>query len=119
MHPSLLPAFKGPEPISWGLLCREQDFGITVHEVDEEIDHGDILGQASITAPILPLRALVELKLSGLVQGLLKEIVKDMRAGQLRPRKQGEGTYLPVPSIENRRLYREGYFDSKEQDHQT
>jgi methionyl-tRNA formyltransferase len=111
LHPSLLPAYRGPEPIVWGLLCREKKFGITIHDVNEMIDQGDIVAQGEVTRPVLPLQAVVESKLSRLVPGMLRKVVEDMNTGNLLRRKQGKGTYLPAPSYANRRLFREGRFD--------
>jgi methionyl-tRNA formyltransferase len=111
LHPSLLPAYRGPEPIVWGLLCHEKKFGITIHEVDEMIDQGDIVAQGEVTRPALPLQVVVESKLSRLVPNMLGELVEDMNAGKLLRRKQGKGTYLPAPNYANRKLFCEGHFD--------
>lgn len=111
LHPSLLPAYRGPEPIVWALLCHEKKFGITIHEVDEMIDQGDIVVQAEVTRPVLPLQAAVESKLSRLVPAMLDKVVRDMRAGTLSRRKQGKGTYLPAPSYANRKSFCQGRLD--------
>jgi folate-dependent phosphoribosylglycinamide formyltransferase PurN len=111
MHPSLLPAYRGPEPIVWGLLCKEKSFGITIHEVDERVDQGDIVAQGAIASPALPLQAAVESELSRLVPDMLDKVVKSMNAGNLLRQKQGKGTYLPAPSYANRKLFIEGHFD--------
>ena len=43
IHPSKLPAFKGPDPIFWQLLAGETQTGVSVHKVTEVIDAGDVL----------------------------------------------------------------------------
>ena len=52
VHPSLLPAFPGAhaprDAIAWGA----QVTGVTVHLVDEEVDHGPIVLQEAL--PVLP-----------------------------------------------------------------
>lgn len=45
VHPSLLPLYRGPDPIYWVLANRERLTGVTVHHVDEGIDTGDIILQ--------------------------------------------------------------------------
>jgi phosphoribosylglycinamide formyltransferase 1 len=51
VHPSLLPAFPGAhavrDALSWGVKVT----GVTVHLVDEEVDHGPILAQEAV--PVL------------------------------------------------------------------
>jgi phosphoribosylglycinamide formyltransferase-1 len=52
IHPSLLPKFPGLEAWRQALEARETLTGCTVHYVDEEIDHGDVIAQREV--PILP-----------------------------------------------------------------
>ena len=52
IHPSLLPRFPGLEAWKQALVAGEKMTGCTVHYVDEQIDHGDIIAQSEV--PILP-----------------------------------------------------------------
>jgi phosphoribosylglycinamide formyltransferase-1 len=52
IHPSLLPKFPGLEAWKQALAAGEAIAGCTVHYVDEQIDHGDIIAQREV--PILP-----------------------------------------------------------------
>jgi phosphoribosylglycinamide formyltransferase-1 len=52
IHPSLLPKFPGLEAWKQALAAGETVTGCTVHYVDEQIDHGTILGQKELQ--ILP-----------------------------------------------------------------
>ncbi|NOX80528.1 MAG: methionyl-tRNA formyltransferase, partial [Deltaproteobacteria bacterium] len=47
VHGSLLPKYRGAAPIQWALINGEQETGITIMQVDEGMDTGDILLQAS------------------------------------------------------------------------
>jgi phosphoribosylglycinamide formyltransferase 1 len=51
IHPSLLPKFPGLEAWRQALAAGETLTGCTVHYVDEEIDHGDVIAQREV--PIL------------------------------------------------------------------
>jgi phosphoribosylglycinamide formyltransferase 1 len=51
IHPSLLPKFPGLEAWRQALEAGETSTGCTVHYVDEEIDHGDVIAQREV--PIL------------------------------------------------------------------
>ena len=52
IHPSLLPKFPGLEAWKQALIAGETVTGCTVHYVDEEIDHGQILARREVR--ILP-----------------------------------------------------------------
>jgi formyltetrahydrofolate-dependent phosphoribosylglycinamide formyltransferase len=52
IHPSLLPKFPGVNTHARALEARETEHGCTVHLVVEEVDAGEILGQARM--PISP-----------------------------------------------------------------
>jgi phosphoribosylglycinamide formyltransferase-1 len=52
IHPSLLPKFPGLSAWSQALAAGEKVTGCTVHYVDEQIDHGDIIAQREV--PVLP-----------------------------------------------------------------
>ena len=51
VHPSLLPAFPGARAPSDALAWGAKVTGVTVHFVDEEVDHGPIVLQEAV--PIL------------------------------------------------------------------
>jgi len=52
IHPSLLPAFPGAHAVDQALEHGVKMTGVTVHFVDEEVDHGPIIAQRAV--PVLP-----------------------------------------------------------------
>ncbi len=52
IHPSLLPAFPGNDAVGMALAHGVKVTGVTVHFVDEEVDHGPIIAQRAV--PVLP-----------------------------------------------------------------
>jgi phosphoribosylglycinamide formyltransferase 1 len=51
IHPSLLPAFPGARAVDQALEHGVKMTGVTVHFVDEEVDHGPIIAQRAV--PVL------------------------------------------------------------------
>lgn len=48
VHPALLPAFKGARALEDALKYGARVTGVTVHFVDEEVDHGPVILQAAV-----------------------------------------------------------------------
>jgi methionyl-tRNA formyltransferase len=60
VHPSLLPKLRGPSPIRSALLTDAQDaVGVTIIELDAQVDHGPIVAQATIELPRWPIEGRV------------------------------------------------------------
>jgi methionyl-tRNA formyltransferase len=51
VHPSLLPANRGPEPLFWSFRDGSKLTGVTIHLMDEGLDSGAILAQEVIEIP--------------------------------------------------------------------
>ncbi len=47
VHPSLLPKYRGPSPIETALLNGDEETGVTIIKLDNEMDHGQILVQTA------------------------------------------------------------------------
>ena len=52
VHPSRLPAYRGPEPVYWAIADGAPITGITMHKAAPKVDSGPILAQTAV--PILP-----------------------------------------------------------------
>lgn len=48
IHPSLLPQYKGVDPVFYAMKDDTEEIGVSVHKMDESFDTGDILIQSSI-----------------------------------------------------------------------
>ena len=48
IHPSLLPAFPGARAVEEALAAGVEQTGVTVHVVDEFVDHGPIVAQEAV-----------------------------------------------------------------------
>ena len=48
IHASLLPKYRGAAPIQWAILNGEEKTGVTIQQMNEGIDTGDILMQREV-----------------------------------------------------------------------
>jgi methionyl-tRNA formyltransferase len=99
VHPSLLPRYRGPEPIYWVLANHEKMTGVTIHYIDEGIDSGDIVLQKQLeirpdeTELTLMQRSLEE------ADDLLREAIPLLIAGRAPrlPQDRSVATYYSFP----------------------
>ncbi len=48
VHPSLLPKFRGPSPVLSAILADERETGVSIIEMDAQMDHGPIVAQGRV-----------------------------------------------------------------------
>jgi methionyl-tRNA formyltransferase len=51
LHPSLLPAHRGPAPLFWQLREGAEALGVSIHLMDEGLDTGPLVAQAQVVPP--------------------------------------------------------------------
>lgn len=51
IHPSLLPEFRGVDPVLQACLARVDSLGVTVHWMTPALDEGSILAQQTVAVP--------------------------------------------------------------------
>ncbi len=95
IHPSLLPELRGPAPIQNTILYKDQA-GVTLMLMDEQMDHGPIIAQETVTLANWPPRAAVlEAVLARRGAALLAETLPEWLAGRRVPEPQNhdQATY--------------------------
>lgn len=98
LHPSLLPAYRGPAPLFWTFRNGERSTGVTLHVMDEDLDTGDIVAQAPFDLPDGISGATADRMWSTLGARLMLEALPALQQGSLPRRKQpAGGTYNPWP----------------------
>lgn len=45
LHPSMLPAYRGPDPLTMQIAAMETEFGVSLHLLNSQFDRGELLGQ--------------------------------------------------------------------------
>jgi methionyl-tRNA formyltransferase len=100
IHPSLLPAGRGAEPVFWTLRRGERTTGVTVHRMDAGLDTGPIAAQAEMAVAAGVRAPDLERELMALGGRLLVEALPALEAGTLCLREQPvEGaSRSPAPS---------------------
>lgn len=48
VHASLLPKYRGAAPIQWAVMDGERESGVTIQQMDEGLDTGDVIALRSI-----------------------------------------------------------------------
>lgn len=95
VHFSLLPKYRGASPVVWAILNGEEKTGVTIFELNERMDEGDILAQVEV--PILPRENAgdLEKRLAAIGAELLVEtIAKRPRISPI-PQDHSRATYAP------------------------
>lgn len=103
IHGSLLPRYRGAAPIQWAVANGDAETGVTIFQLDAEVDHGTILAQAK--TPIGPDETSGELfaRLSAMGRDLLLQTLEDLEAGGAThfqgAREQDHTLASPAPKI--------------------
>ncbi len=101
VHPSLLPRFRGPSPIESAILADEKETGVTIMLLDEKLDHGPIIAQASIAPEPWPIRASILEEILARAGGeLLAETIPPWLEGTLTPEPQDDSKATFTKKIE-------------------
>jgi phosphoribosylglycinamide formyltransferase-1 len=85
VHPALLPAFPGIDPIAEALAYGAKVTGVTVHFVDEGVDSGPVILQRAIELPDATDAAEVRDRLRPLEHDLLCEAIALIADGAVLP----------------------------------
>jgi methionyl-tRNA formyltransferase len=94
-HPSLLPRYRGPSPVSWAIRNGDDEIGFTFHRMDADLDTGAILAQGSVALEDEHSWDELEPKLVGLVTDLFPRALERVESGDPGdPQPDGVGEYL-------------------------
>ncbi len=90
IHASLLPAYRGAAPMQWAILNGEKQTGVTIMQMDEGIDTGDMLLKRAVPIEETETDQSLQDKLAKVGSSLIVEALKKLEAGLLRPVRQTE-----------------------------
>ncbi|CAN5255853.1 phosphoribosylglycinamide formyltransferase [soil metagenome] len=83
VHPSLLPAFPGAHAVADALAHGVRVTGVTVHFVDEQVDHGPIIAQQAVAVRPDDTVASLHARIQAVEHRLLPRCVELFAAGRL------------------------------------
>jgi methionyl-tRNA formyltransferase len=97
VHASLLPRYRGAAPIQWAILHGERETGITIMQINERMDAGDILLQRATAIGEHETYGELQDRLALLGAPLLLEALEALERGTLRgvPQDEAQATLAP------------------------
>ena len=90
IHASLLPKYRGAAPIQRVILDGERETGVTIMQMAEGLDTGDMLLKASLTIGENETADELHDRLSSLGAGLIVQAMTALEQGALTPEKQDD-----------------------------
>lgn len=88
VHPSLLPKYRGPSPIESALLDGVLTTGVSIIQLDNEMDHGPILAQSAFIIDPTATSGTLEVECGQLGGELLVQSIQHYLDGTLIPKEQ-------------------------------
>lgn len=99
VHGSLLPGYRGAAPIQWAIIKGETEVGVTIIQMDQGMDTGDMLLKAKIpVGPQETAGSLME-KLATLGGQTLLQAIKGLKEGSITPLPQDHSQATMAPML--------------------
>lgn len=90
IHASLLPKYRGAAPIQWAILDGEKETGVTIMQMNEGLDTGDMLTKVIVPIEDTDTGESLFDKLAEAGAKLLVETIPQIEAGTLNPEPQDD-----------------------------
>jgi len=104
VHFSLLPKYRGAAPVQWTILNGDAESGVTIIELDDRMDEGEILAvNCVLVGPRETARELEE-RLAGLGASLLLETIKHIHSVSRIAQDHTRATLAPKIKKEDGRI---------------
>lgn len=104
VHASLLPAYRGAAPIQWAVINGDKESGVTIMQMDEGIDTGDMIEK--VVVPIVEDETGGSLfdKLSQAGAKLCVKVLQDLEDGKAVREKQPEESTTPYARMIDKKM---------------
>ena len=99
VHASLLPKYRGAAPINQAIINGDKETGLTIIELNEVWDGGDILGQVSTEIGVGETAGELHDRLAAMGPGILEEVLGKIAGGIDKPMVQDERKVSFAPKL--------------------
>lgn len=100
VHASLLPRWRGASPIQQAILAGDKKTGITIIQLNERLDAGDMLSQQKCDILLDDTSQMLHDRLAQLGADTLIHVLGEMALTELKPIKQDDAFATYAPKIE-------------------
>ncbi len=104
IHPSLLPKYRGPTPIQAAILNGETRTGVTIMQIDKDMDHGPIFEQKEFTIGPDETYLLLHDRLAEEGASLLIDVIKNVETLTPREQNHDQATFCKMFEREDARI---------------
>ncbi|MDW7759077.1 MAG: methionyl-tRNA formyltransferase [Acidobacteriota bacterium] len=97
VHFSLLPKYRGASPVQWAVLNGEIMTGVTIIELNDKMDEGDMLAAEGTEIGPNETAGMLEARLADIGAALLVKTLEGISRGSVvrQPQNHTEATYAP------------------------
>jgi methionyl-tRNA formyltransferase len=95
LHPSLLPKYRGPSPVTAAIVGGDTETGVTIQRLALKVDTGDILAQTRVALTGEETTGSLSERLALLGAELLEGVISRLEKGGIEgtPQNEGEASY--------------------------
>lgn len=106
IHPSLLPKYRGPTPIQTAILSGDKYSGVTIIKIDEQVDHGPIIGRSGPIDISDKIFTEVHEILAKIGAELLVNVIPDHIGGKIlpAPQKEEQATFTKIFTVSDAQI---------------
>lgn len=104
VHASLLPAYRGAAPIQWAVINGDKESGVTIMQMDEGIDTGDMIEKVVVPIAEDETGGSLFEKLSQAGAKLCVKVLQDLEDGKAVREKQPEESTTPYARMIDKKM---------------
>jgi methionyl-tRNA formyltransferase len=95
VHASLLPRHRGASPVAHAILSGDRETGVTIMQMDQELDHGPVLAMRAVTVEAREDSVHLTSRLAEVGARLLVDTVGRLDDLEARPQDHAQATVAP------------------------